>query len=85
MNRAEENRLQFIANEISLGLTFVESARLSFSMDHTEHGRSAQAKGEAAYAGALRFLEGESGSETELLRRELARLRLSLDDLPPSS
>ena len=85
MNEAEENRLQFIANEISLGLTFVESARLSFSMDHGEHGRSAQAKGEAAYSGALRFLERESGTEAERLRSELARLRMSLDSLASGS
>ena len=84
MSQAGENRRQFIANEISLGFTYIESARLSYSMNHTEHGQSAQAKGEAAYSGALHFLEADTSGETEVLTKELKRLRVALDDLQSS-
>ena len=81
MSLAEENRLQLIANEINLGFTFIESTRLSYSMGHTEHGQKAHEKAEAAYSGALRFLEGQSGSDYASLRTELNRLRAALDSL----
>lgn len=79
MSLAEENRLQLIANEISLGFTFMESSRLAYSMGHTEHGQKAHAKAEAAYSGAKRYLESENSGSAEDLRNELGRLRSALD------
>jgi hypothetical protein len=82
MNSAEENRLQLVANEISLGFTFIESAQLAYSMGHTEHSDMANQKAQAAYSGAQRFLEGTSAdSPTTTLRSELVRLRAALDGL----
>lgn len=85
MNSTDENRFQFVANEISLGFTFMESARIAYSMGHTEHGDSAHANAEAAYQGALHFLGGYSGDDqTETLQRHLSQLRSALDDFQAS-
>lgn len=82
MNRAEENRLQLVANEINLGLTLIESARLAFSMGHTEHGEKASAKAEDAYRGARHFLGDQTGDDTSnSLQHAVSRLRSALDDL----
>ena len=83
MTRAEENRLQLVANEIDISFTFLESAQLSYSMGHTEHGQQAQTKAEAAYAGALRFLEGQSSQEAVSLQDRATQLRAALDSFEP--
>lgn len=85
MNNAQENRLALIANEISLGFTFIKSAQLAYSMEHIEHGDRASRDAEAAYKGAQRFLEGTiNSSRTTTLRKELERLRVALDALQVS-
>ncbi len=78
---ADDNRLQLVANEISLGFTFIESSLLSYSMGHEEHGEQGRASARAAYQGAERFLEGQTGSQAETLRDDLELLRMALDSL----
>ena len=81
MNTADENRLQLVATEIGLGFTFMESARIAYSMGHTEHGDSAYSNAKAAYRGAQRFLGDQSGdNQTDTLQNQLSRLRDALDD-----
>lgn len=81
MNSAEENRLQLVANEINLGFTLLDSARLAFSMHHTEHGEQALSKAEDAYRGGRHFLGDPSNQETtDSLQQGLNRLRAALDD-----
>ena len=85
MNSADENRLQLVATEISLGFTLIESARIAYSMGHTEHGNGAHAKAEAAFRGAQRFLGDKNGdSRTDTLQEELSRLRTALDEFQTS-
>jgi hypothetical protein len=75
----DDELMKLIANEINIGFTLLETAKLAGSGPHKE-----QAFGDArtAYQTACHFLPRLSGAETGQVLVRLAELRSALDSFP---